>query len=304
MHVSDVTIEIRNQIERVRDHFIVNAQIGTKQFRLLLDTGASGILVLRSSAAETLALPPLGKTQVLGVQGLEEATYYVAEELKVGGLTLKNIKIHAVPEVKGDCDGVIGADVFGEYRITIDTDAATMMLSAGKQQPLPAGAVEVPFLHKDILLPIRIEGEEVWAMIDSGSSRTVLSLALAKKITTTLPEDRKVVMALDTKMGFGVTNPKITLLLADKDLEVNLLDTQTPVEFTGEFFAGLSFLDERLSPVIACELGAIIGADFLCSFKSFTIDYRGHKLILVPRTSTSTGKSQPASPVKSVAPKN
>jgi hypothetical protein len=92
--------------------------------RLLLDTGASGILITQR-AIDKAGLNHLGSTQTWGIgdDGKRNAFAAVSERCQVGALSYKNCVVRAVEgkrNIAGDADGLIGADFFSGYLIHID----------------------------------------------------------------------------------------------------------------------------------------------------------------------------------------
>jgi tetratricopeptide (TPR) repeat protein len=113
---------------------------------LMLDTGASGILV-RRAAAERAGITKISETKVWGIgkKGRRNAYIGVADSIKIGELEFQNCPIEVMESrsVAGD-EGLIGADVLENFLVDIDFPNEKLKLS---QLPVPPGAS-----HEDVTL--------------------------------------------------------------------------------------------------------------------------------------------------------
>lgn len=112
--------------------------------RLLLDTGASGLLINRKMA-ERAGVKPLVQTKMEGIGDKGPMSGYVgyADSIKVGGLEFQNclVEVSDKRSIVED-DGLIGADVFSNFLVTIDFPNEKLRLSElpkrpDEQQPKP-----------------------------------------------------------------------------------------------------------------------------------------------------------------------
>lgn len=92
---------------------------GGHRLQLLLDTGASGILLPQRSINKA-GLSHLGLMDIWGIgdDGKEKAFAAIADTCRIGGLQFHTCLIQALAgnrHVPGDSDGIIGADVFSDY---------------------------------------------------------------------------------------------------------------------------------------------------------------------------------------------
>ena len=97
-------------------------KINDRNQRLLLDTGASGILINRR-AAEKAGLKRISTVQFTGIgdKGQRNAYFAVADDVKIGDLEFKDCVVTVSEKSMGlDEDGLIGADVFSSYVVDID----------------------------------------------------------------------------------------------------------------------------------------------------------------------------------------
>jgi tetratricopeptide (TPR) repeat protein len=98
---------------------------------LLLDTGASGILVKRS-IAEHAGISKIAETKVGGIgdKGRKKGFIGIADSIKIGDLEFQHCPVEVLESrsVAGD-DGLIGADVFQGFLVDIDVPDGKLKLS-------------------------------------------------------------------------------------------------------------------------------------------------------------------------------
>jgi tetratricopeptide (TPR) repeat protein len=101
--------------------------------RLLLDTGASGILVDRK-IAEKAGIQRVLEQKVRGIGDKGPASGYIgyADSIKIGDLEFKDCYVEAIDKNPIGEDGLIGADVFSRFLVDIDFPNSKFRLS-----PLP-----------------------------------------------------------------------------------------------------------------------------------------------------------------------
>nr|MDQ2712180.1 aspartyl protease family protein [Acidobacteriota bacterium] len=109
---------------------------GGRPLRMLFDTGASGIVV-KQSAIDKAELEHLGSGESWGIgdKGVRNSFAAVASTCQVSTLKFKTCVIEALEgkgRIAGDEDGLIGADFFSDYVVTLDFEKSLMHL-----EPLP-----------------------------------------------------------------------------------------------------------------------------------------------------------------------
>lgn len=115
----------------------LTVSINGHKSNLMLDTGASGILVKRS-IAEHAGVSKITETKVWGIgdKGRRNAYIGIAESIKVGELEFQNcpIEVMETRSVVGD-DGLIGADVFESFLVQLDFPKEKLRLSELPKRP-------------------------------------------------------------------------------------------------------------------------------------------------------------------------
>ncbi len=128
---------------------------GSHPLRLMLDTGARGLLVT-PSAARSAKLERLGETEVggFGTGGARRAELLLAESMRIGELAFANVMVAAANhDFPAELDGLIGLDLFRQFRITLDGKSSLLRLT--------------PFPDAE---PADGEGERPWPRYETGAS--------------------------------------------------------------------------------------------------------------------------------------
>jgi len=112
-------------------------KVNNQSSRLLLDTGASGLLI-NKKLAKKAGIEPLVTNQFGGIGDKGDASGFIgyADSIKIGELEFQ----HCLVEVSDkrsvlDDDGLIGADVFDHYLVTIDFLWQKLKLEELPQRP-------------------------------------------------------------------------------------------------------------------------------------------------------------------------
>jgi predicted aspartyl protease len=108
---------------------------------LVLDTGASGILVTRP-VAERAGISRISQTTIGGIgdKGRRNGYVGIANSIRIGDLEFQNCSVEVIEQrsVDGD-DGLVGADVFEHFMVEIDFPNQKLKLS---QLPKRPGEIE------------------------------------------------------------------------------------------------------------------------------------------------------------------
>jgi predicted aspartyl protease len=164
--------------EGVAQHgLIITARInGGHPLRLVLDTGARGILLYKS-AARDLNLEPLVASQVggLGTGQVVGSTLSLAKTIAFGDLQFRDCLVHVSNrDISPEADGVLAPSLFEQFLVRIDPKAKAIQLS-------PRIEMETPEAHRalnlDKLLLVRGEmacDREGWFLLDTGAAFTAM----------------------------------------------------------------------------------------------------------------------------------
>jgi hypothetical protein len=107
-----------------------------KRKLLELDTGASGLTITRA-AAKAAGLVSEGDVKIGGIgdRSPTQASLAHVDDIRVGALEFKNCMVHVVDEGRFYADGLIGADVFQHYVVTLDIPGRQLRLAPLPKRP-------------------------------------------------------------------------------------------------------------------------------------------------------------------------
>ena len=119
----------------------LDVKVNDRKGTLMLDTGASGILLDRGMA-EKAGITKLVETGIGGIGDRGERNGYVgvAKSITIGGLRFENCPIEVLENrsVVGE-EGLIGADVFDDFLVDIDFPNEKLRLSELPKRPEDSG---------------------------------------------------------------------------------------------------------------------------------------------------------------------
>jgi predicted aspartyl protease len=241
--------------------------------KLVLDTGASGIVMSRS-AAERAGLVRLSAATVRGIgDGAKGAAGYsaLAEHFRIGDVEYRNALINVTEQsMEGIQDGLIGSNVFSGFLITLDFAGRRLRLD-----PLPGyrpggefqDRVESPEMQDAarvfrfghvLLVPVRVSSREGLFVLDTGAARTMMSYDLAAEVSKLAHDDKTGIRGLSGKVGDVYQTGNVVLEFAgfeQKNLAMTAIDTW------------------ELSHRLGTEISGFLGLPVLDLF-TLTIDYR------------------------------
>jgi Flp pilus assembly protein TadD len=171
-----------------QDGLLVSVRInGGKPLRLVLDTGARGILIY-GRAARNLALEPIVESRLEGFGGGEggESQVALARSLAIGGLAFEDCLVEVSRQsVTAGADGILGAGVFDRFHVRVDARNRMMDLTPlAEPQPRVSAAAGIPTigLRNLLLVKTAVAGKEGWFLLDTGAAYTTLANELVPPV--------------------------------------------------------------------------------------------------------------------------
>jgi tetratricopeptide (TPR) repeat protein len=167
---------------------------------LLLDTGASGV-VIRKSLADKIGARRISEHSLEGVGGGAASGYNAwVDKIVIGDLEFHDCIVRvSLKDTMGDIDGLIGADVFDHYLVTIDFPGHKLQLNplppasdqADEAQATPSQSPTHVFSFGHLLLmPTRVgPAADGLFFIDTGAYTDVISPGLASQAGVTHDRD-------------------------------------------------------------------------------------------------------------------
>jgi tetratricopeptide (TPR) repeat protein len=157
-------------------------EVNGHKSRLMLDTGASGILINRN-LAEKAGATRLSDTEIRGIgdKGNQEAYTTVADSLKIGDLEFQGCTVRVLEQrsVIGE-DGLIGADVFSSFLVDLDFPNEKLRLK------------ELPKRPEDTASTIHLSTEEDDSETENRAADKTAASAQDAKRAHSGPQDRYV----------------------------------------------------------------------------------------------------------------
>jgi len=115
----------------------LSVELNGTHTNIMLDTGASGILVKRHTA-ERAGIAKITETKIGGVgdKGLKNAYVGTAKSIRIGQLEFQDCPVEVMESRSvADEDGLIGADVFEDFLVEIDFPNEKLKLSELPKRP-------------------------------------------------------------------------------------------------------------------------------------------------------------------------
>jgi predicted aspartyl protease len=166
-----------------QDGILVTARInGGKPLRLLVDTGARG-MVIYARAARNLGLETIVASRLtgLGDPGATESRVALAHRVEFGDLAFEECLVEVSERsLTVGADGVLGIDVFGRFKIGVDASEGVLQLTpfddlAAAPDVSPTSVTAVG-MRNLLLLKARVEGgKEGLFLVDTGAAFSAVS---------------------------------------------------------------------------------------------------------------------------------
>ena len=180
---------------------LLDARIDGQPARLLLDTGAErSVLTAAGVAALNLRRDSWVSTGMRGVGGVERQPNADVRSITLGGVALRRPLLRGIESLPviptqpvawdgKPIDGLLGTDLLAGYDIEIDFAAPRLLLHrcvetpawARDVPPVAAGAPRIGIL----VVPMRVGAATLRALLDTGSSSTLVGQAAASRIGIT-----------------------------------------------------------------------------------------------------------------------
>lgn len=176
------------RLRTVEGFAVLSATIAGTPVSFLLDTGAEAHLILPAADA-VLRLPRLpGTVPLIGIGGASQAPLVQLDHVRLGAARLDPAPapvapLPALPEVAPLLAGLLGAPLLHQFDLELDAQAGR--LGVFPPGTCPPGANTIPLDRTPdgrLLLPVRIDGVPLTALLDTGSRATVLTTETARRL--------------------------------------------------------------------------------------------------------------------------
>jgi hypothetical protein len=229
-----------------------------KELKLIVDTGASGI-VLNGSAARGMNLEPMAHTALAGFGAgpLAPAQLALASSFEAGLYRLENVLLEiSQADLTPDADGVIGLDLFENFLIRVDARARMLDLTPFREAKAACpDCVRTYRLGHLLLVRGKVNGSaEGYFIVDSGAPYSLVSRKLLARNTGRVSE----ASGAQGIQSLAIPSAPVSIELGNKhffDFDYATLDT------------------EEISSRNGTEISGAIGLSMLRD-QPLTIDYR------------------------------
>jgi tetratricopeptide (TPR) repeat protein len=268
--------------------YALRVNVNGTSSRLMLDTGASGILINRK-IAEKAGIKRVVQTDVGGIGDKGPASGYVgyADSIAIGELEFRDCYVEVIDQnsVIGD-DGLIGADVFSNFLVDIDFPNSKFKVSPLPARPdepiadtaLESGSVsQAPRFHDRYIAP------------EMRTFSPVLQFGHNLPIPTKVNDSTSKLFLIDTGAFGNAISPEaareVTKVSADKDARIKGLSGNVKEVFRAdEVSVTFGHLKQRLQDLtsfdtsstsnsIGTEVSGFLGFRML-RLLEIKIDYR------------------------------
>jgi len=209
------------QMRMTREQAFIPLKVNNSVLNLLLDTG-DFVTALTPEAVSRLALPESSqpRLQMTGIGGAYQAPIVQAADVQYLDHHLQDLPFAVLPESEfrpeEHTDGLFGANFLSAYEVELDFPAGRMRFynsspecSAGGPGWVP-GAVKLQATnagHQLLMIPVKIDGVELNALIDTGSEDTSITQSAAMALGLTaraLRHDTQI-----TEQGLGESSERL-----------------------------------------------------------------------------------------------
>lgn len=205
----------------------------------LLDTGGH-MSQVSEDTVKNLQMPTHDSAlRLYDVSGQESRSYVLADKLQIGSLTASHFPMMVMQSgLAEDVDGIISTDLMLRYDIDIDFGSGLMRYFSPDHCPgkvvywSPPAVAAVPITIKDqssIWITVKLDGHDIKAMIDTGATRTTMSMDTARSRFDLTPDSPGMTKAGDingdSKLasfthvfhtlsfnGIDINNPKVNIM--------------------------------------------------------------------------------------------
>lgn len=246
---------------------------GQGPFPFAVDTGADRTAISAGLAAK-LGLPSGDNVSLNGMAGVDTVRTVTIARLDIGKRHLTNVRAPALPDGSLGVMGLLGIDALAGNKVTMDFDAAKLTLrpSVKAKEPAEDGETIVVTAKSRfgqlVLVDASINGQKVYAIVDSGAQITVGNLALKRLMTLQRGNPKR-----STPIELiSVTGRKLT---AD-------LTTMPKIRLGGIDLGNVQVAYSNAHPFkkfgLLRQPALLLGVDVLQSFKRVSLDFESKKV--------------------------
>ncbi|TWB50949.1 retropepsin-like aspartic protease family protein [Nitrospirillum viridazoti] len=182
-------------LEQDGNNLLARVIINGKPAHMIVDTGAWGSLLSRSSLGYLGLTAVDAHTEVVGIDGTSRMLQTTMDSIELGAWRSRDVRVYVggYGEWRGDTVGLLGMDLLERY--DMEFDVAHNLLSLYKPENCDNDVLaywsdtynvtdmdSVRGNRSRIRVPVLVNGQTVHAELDSGASITVLDEGVARRV--------------------------------------------------------------------------------------------------------------------------
>jgi predicted aspartyl protease len=275
----------RDHVGRVVVAVYVN---GKGPFRFIVDTGATNSTIT-PELVRALGLKPTEMASIVlnGITGTAQVSAVTLDKLETGDLSVDELLVPIVAsQVMVGADGILGAAGLTEKSLSVDFIRNRVEISTTVRFMVRAEARRLHatrVTHGLMILPLQVGRVHAFAVIDTGSERTLGNLALRDALN----ERRRPGTVAKVTSVYGATaQVQAGEILRAPPLVIDTLRIEDVNVVYGDFHI-FKVWDLQDKPAI------VIGMDVLGTVSSLGIDFKNEDVYLTNSTVTTRTFGQP-----------
>lgn len=254
------------------ERMTVNVSIGGKgPYPFVIDTGAQRTLI-STELADRLALDNGRIAELHSMSERRSVRTVIIPSIELNARSVKGIEAPALPTRALGAAGILGVDSLQSQRVMLDFKSRTMTVtpSAVRVEPWDGKTIVVKARSRFgqlILADVAVDGEKVWAIVDTGGQVSVGNEALRRKLFNARARKNMKLVALISVTG-GTT--PATYTTADTISIGGVTITNMPIAFADAHPFRALKLTKR--PAL------LLGMDALRLFERVSVDFANRKI--------------------------
>ena len=229
--------------------------INEKPAVLVFDTGANLSVLTRLAAARLGIREGAERADVQAAGGSAKADVARVARLTIGPARQTNVPMLLAEGLPPPIDGLLGINVLQEFEVDLDAPRGMITFyrarSCTDARPPWAGPYEQLFVQQQpgtgyLLTPVELNGSRVSGLLDTGTSRSIVSLQAAGEA--------------------GFRGARLAALPSGRALSMNAGGTEMRMAEFGSLKVGRTTFDKPVLPIVALPPTAgdmLVGGDYL-----------------------------------------
>lgn len=237
---------------------VLEAEINGQPAALVLDTGSDTTVLTRAAARRLGVAESASGRNVGGAGGRARAGVAVLDGFRLGPVPVRTPRLLLIDAPAPPLDGLLGIDALIDWEVELDIPAGRVRLFRARpcitaRPPWTEPATQLPVQQQPgsghLFVPVQLDGQPLRAMLDTGASRSVVSLQAAADAGL----GPRALAALPVLRGQAINAEGVLLRAAQfKSLEVGGTVLPNPAlavidlpPFAGDMLVGGDYLGTR-----------------------------------------------------------